>query len=219
MSVQLIASKDSHADCTVSRMLLEAAKGTKLEAPLRIAAIYGARRGEILGVKWKDVDLDKKRLYVSSVIARADGEFYKETPKNETSVRWFLLSDDDVEFFSALKTKQQKNRLRYGEKYCLEDIEFVCVNDLGERLKLDYLSRAVPRLAVKLGLDRVKLHELRHTNISLLIASGATIKEVQEWAGHSSASTTTNIYAHALGQYQKKLSDTIHDSLKEASIG
>ena len=195
--------------------LIEGAKGTRLEAPIRIAALFGTRRGEILGVKWRDIDLDKKRLYIGSVIAKADQEYYKQTPKNETSIRWFPLSDDDVEFFINLKSKQKANRARYGDRYNKEDKEFVCVDEYGNRLKLDYLTRCIPKLAVKLGLDRIKLHELRHSNISLLLASGASLNEVQEWAGHSSASTTANIYGHTLGEYKTKLTETIHNSLNE----
>jgi len=198
--------------------LLEGAKGTKLEAPIRIAAILGARRGEILGVKWSDIDFEEERLEISHVIGKAGGEFYKDTPKNETSVRWFDLSDDDVQFFRKLKAEQKTNRLRYGERYSLEDKEFVCLDKYGYRLKLDYLSRAVPRLSEKLGLGRIKLHELRHSNISILIDSGASIKDVQEWAGHSSASTTTNIYGHAFSRRKTKLAEAIHNSLSESSV-
>lgn len=197
--------------------LIEGSKGTRLEAPIRIGALFGTRRGEILGVKWRDIDLDKKRLYIGSVIAKADQEYYKQTSKNETSIRWFPLSDDDVEFFINLKNKQKANRARYGDRYNTEDKDFVCVDEYGNRLKLDYLTRNIPKLAIKLGLDRIKLHELRHSNISLLLASGASINEVQEWAGHSSASTTANIYGHTLGEYKTKLTETIHNSLNEPS--
>ena len=202
---------------TVIGQLLEAAKGTKLEAPLRIAAVFGTRRGEILGVKWSDIDFDERQIEICHVIGKAEGEFYKDTPKNETSIRSFDLSDEDVKFFRKLKAEQKRNRLRYGERYSLEDKEFVCLDKYGHRLKLDYLSRAVPRLSQKLGLGRIKLHELRHSNISILIDSGASINDVKEWAGHSSTATTTDIYGHAFRKRKAKLAEAIHRSLCESS--
>ena len=103
--------------------------------------------------------------------------------------------------------------LPYGDRYNIDDKEFVCVDEFGNLLKLDYLTRCIPKLAVNLGLERIKLYELRHTNISLLVASGASIKEVHERAGYSSASTTANIYGHTIGEYKTKLTESINNSL------
>lgn len=80
-------------------------------------------------------------------------------------------------------------------------------------LPLEYVSRTFPSLCEKCGLKRLKLHELRHTNISLLLDAGASIKELQEWAGHSSYTTTANIYAHLQTNSKNKLSDAMEKIL------
>ena len=75
------------------------------------------------------------------------------------------------------------------------------------------LRRAFPKLCEECGLKRLKLHELRHTNFSLLLSEGATMKEVQDWAGHSNYSVTANTYAHILANSKNKLTDSISSLL------
>lgn len=74
--------------------------------------------------------------------------------------------------------------------------DFVCVRQNGDLIPLEYVTRTFPRLCEKSGMRPLRLHELRHTNLSLLLENGASMKELQEWAGHSSYSATANIYAH-----------------------
>ena len=79
------------------------------------------------------------------------------------------------------------------------------IRDNGDLIPLEYVSRAFPKLCEKSGLKRLKLHELRHTNISLLLEYGASMKELQEWAGHSNYNTTANIYAHIQEESKNRL--------------
>lgn len=80
-------------------------------------------------------------------------------------------------------------------------------------MTMEYVSRAFPKLCERNGLKRLKLHGLRHTNISLLLKNGASMKELQEWAGHSNYNTTANIYAHIQEESKNRLSKTIEEVL------
>lgn len=91
----------------------------------------------------------------------------------------------------------------------------MCVRSNGDLIPPEYVTRAFPKLCEACGLRRLKLHELRHTNISLLLAEDSSMKELQEWAGHSSYATTANIYSHAQAQSKTKLIASINSLLSE----
>lgn len=108
------------------------------------------------------------------------------------------------------KQKLRQNTANYNHYWD----DFVCVRKNGNLLPLEYVSRAFPKLCEKCGLRRITLHELRHTNISLLLDKGANMKELQEWAGHSSYQTTANVYSHIGAKSKEKLTNLLEDLLE-----
>ena len=86
---------------------------------------------------------------------------------------------------------------------------FVCVRENGDLVPPDYISKRFPEFCERCGLRRIRFHELRHTNLSLLLDSGASMNDIQSWAGHSSYSTTANIYAHIQSKSKEKLSQML----------
>ena len=189
------------------KTLLQAAKGTDIEMVVYIAAWLGLRRGEILGLKWDCVDFENQTISVIGTMALVDGKtVYKESAKTASSLRTLPMSNELAKYLYDLKERQTANHKQYRtDKWK----DFVCVRDNGELLNLDYVTRRFPKLCKQCGLRKIGLHELRHTNISLLISAGVSMKEVQEWAGHSSYITTADIYAHIPAQNKVKLSQTI----------
>ena len=106
------------------------------------------------------------------------------------------------------------NFLVYAEKHHNHQWDdFICTRENGDLIPLEYVSRAFPKLCKDCGLRELKLHELRHTNISLLLSDGASMKEVQEWAGHSNYSVTANTYAHIQAKSKSRLTDSISSLL------
>lgn len=122
------------------------------------------------------------------------------------------MSDSVNNYLLKLKSKQEENQKQ--PNYNKEFLDFVCVRPNGDLIPLDYVTREFPRLLERCGLRKIKLHELRHTNISLLVENGANMKSVQEWAGHSSYSTTANVYAHIQSQNKIKLSEKLTSLLE-----
>ena len=116
-----------------------------------------------------------------------------------------------MEYLKNLKAIQDIRKSNDGYNHQWDD--FVCARENGDLIPLEYVSRTFPKLCEKCGLKRLKLHELRHTNISLLLQNGASMKELQEWAGHSNYNTTANIYAHIREESKNRLSKTIEKVL------
>lgn len=194
------------------KKLIEAAKGTRAEAVIMLAAWFGMRREEIIGLRWENVNLETGTLFVKEAAAKADRIIIKE-PKTKSSFRVFPLTPPTIAYFKQLKEQQEANRKRLRGKYCTQWLDYVCVDSSGNLIDPNYASRAVPKLCEKCGIEKVHLHELRHTNISLLLAQGEAMKDMQEWAGHSSYSTTANIYAHVQPGVKTLLAQSIQAAL------
>ena len=96
------------------------------------------------------------------------------------------------------------NRRLCGRSYCMDYIEYIYVNELGELVKPGFITQHFPMLLEKHGMRKIRFHDLRHSCASLLYANGVSLKEIQEWLGHSDISTTSNIYAHL--DYSTKVS-------------
>lgn len=179
-------------------ILLEKSKGHVLETVIRLAVWFGMRRGEIIGLRWSSIDFDGKALSVTGTMKDRGGTgdkvgtlFFEPTAKNSASLRTFPLSDSMVEYLKRVKAGQDERKKKMHYNHSWDD--FVCVRNNGNLITLDAVSYAFPKLCEQCGLNPIKLHELRHSNISLLLRTGASMKELQEWAGHSSYQTTVNI--------------------------
>ncbi len=210
------------ADCYSAdelRKLIDKTMGTKLETVILLGAWFGLRRGEIIGLKWENIDFSTKTVFIVGVMSdkgasgsKLDNLHYVPTTKTKASLRSFPMTDEQIQYLSQLKSKQQARQKQVGYNHTWDD--FVCVRQNGDIIPLEYVPRAFPLVCKECGLRRIKLHELRHTNISLLINSpNVSMKEVQEWAGHSTYNTTANIYSHVQVGAKNKLSASLSDIL------
>ena len=181
--------------------LFQAARGTPLELPVMLAAFYGLRRSEVVGLKWDAIDFENKTIAIRhTVTACAEKgrriEVAADTTKTASSRRTLPLVPAFQTKLAALKEQQEKNRILCGRSYCTDYLGYVLVDAMGNRLKLSYISTAFPALLKRSGLRPIRFHDLRHSCASLLLKNGVPMKQIQEWLGHSDFSTTANIYAH-----------------------
>ena len=181
--------------------LFQAARGTPLELPVMLAAFYGLRRSEVVGLKWDAIDFENKTIAIRhTVTACAEKgrriEVAADTTKTASSRRTLPLVPAFQTKLAALKEQQEKNRILCGRSYCTDYLGYVLVDAMGNRLKLSYISTAFPVLLKRNGLRPIRFHDLRHSCASLLLKNGVPMKQIQEWLGHSDFSTTANIYAH-----------------------
>lgn len=194
-----------------AQQLLTAVKGDKIEPVVFLAACFGMRRGEILGLRWSSIDFNQNKFTINGTIkdkgasgSKYTNSRYEKTAKTSASFRSFYLSEHQAAYLKALHDKQEKNKKALFYNHDWDD--FVCVLNNGDLIQPDYVSRRFPKLCEKIGLPRLKLHELRHTNISLLVEEGIMMKEISAWAGHSNIATTANIYAHLQANANIRLS-------------
>lgn len=188
-----------------AKTLLTAAKdaGEPIYTAILLPMVYGLRRSEVCGLRWQDIDFDNGVMHICNTVVKGDaGYIEEERTKTRKSDRVIALVDFTVPHFKALKEQQQKAGLTLGK---------VCRWPNGDDIKHDYISKKFGKLLKENGLPPIRYHDLRHTAASLLIASGATPQQTQEFLGHETVSTTMNIYAHCLSDVKVKTAKLMND--------
>lgn len=186
-----------------------ALRGTNLELPVLVAAFYGFRRGEVLGLKWDAIDFELGTITIRHTVTslQVDGKtkmYAQDSAKTKSSMRTLPFVGSFAEYFKEVKAAQEVNKKVCGNCYNYEYDGYVFVDELGNLMRPDYLTSYFPQYIQKHGCKRMRFHDLRHSCASLLLANGVPLKQIQEWLGHSDFSTTANIYAHL--DYSSKLS-------------
>ena len=147
--------------------MFEALRGTKLELPVLVAAFYGFRRGEVLGLKWDAIDFERGTISVIRTVTTItlDGkqtEIEQQSAKTKSSLRTLPLIGSFREYFLQVKEAQELNKQICGNCYNHEYDGFVFVDELGERMRANYLTSAFPKFLESHGLRRMRFHDLRH---------------------------------------------------------
>ena len=159
----------------------------------------GARRGEILGLKWSDVDFENNTISFSrTVLYTAETGVFIDTPKNETSARVIRISENVMDILKKYKVYQASERLQLGSAWT--DNDWIFAMRTGEVLRPDVITNWFKQVIKKYDLPDVHLHSLRHTNASILIAAGNNLQTVASRLGHADTTTTAKIYAHAIAE-------------------
>lgn len=177
-------------------------KGNTVETVIRLTALYGFRRSEVCGLKWSAVDFHQKTLTVrrAAVMVGTKLECVDKT-KTASSYRTLPLTAEMAQYLRTLKAQQEDAQKLIGMS-CEED-GYVCCWPDGSPLKPEYVSRRFDKLLRENGLPKIRFHDLRHSAASLLLELGFSLKDIQEWLGHSDIATTANIYSHL--QYKSKV--------------
>ena len=171
-------------------------QGTEIEYAVAFIVTYGLRRSEALGLCWSKVDFNNNLFTVSrAMIQHGKGGYYlKDCTKNESSYRTLPLTKDMRSILLMLKNRREVNKKLFGDSYA--DNDFVFTWQDGNPITPNYLTRIFHNTIVKSDLPPIRLHDLRHSTASNLLANGFSVVEVQHWLGHSQASTTLNFYSH-----------------------
>jgi integrase len=177
-------------------------------------AIYtGMRRGELLGLEWRDVDFTHGLLSVKRAMYYAKGRgAYLDTPKTKSSLRTLKLSGAVMSKLTEYRKWQIEYAVSLGDKW--QEGGRVFTNWCGEPMYTNAPERYFKATCKKLGIPIVCLHSLRHLNASLLISAGLDVKTVQANLGHSSATTTLDIYAHEFQTAAALASAAVSDALE-----
>lgn len=189
--------------------LFEVTENTTIRLEVIIAAVYGLRREEVLGLKWDCIDFIGKTITIKHTVQRfkINGKtqfVIKDKTKSQSSYRTLPLFDFIEDLLKEYKTMYAEYRKIFGNTYCTKYKDYVCLMPNGELMKPGYLSHTFSKLLEDNELKRIRLHDLRHSCATLLVQNKVPIKDIQIWLGHSNIQTTM-IYTH-LDETNKEVS-------------
>jgi integrase len=194
--------------------LLEAAQGTPLHVPLVLLATSGARRGEVLALRWREVELDAGLIRITRTAQNVGQVVTFSGPKTDRARRTVDLPASTVAVLRQHRRQQAERRLLAGEAW--RDNGLVVDNGLGGPVHPDVLSRSFHRLTERLGI-RCRLHDLRHAHATELLRAGINVKVVSERLGHASSSFTLDTYAAVLPGMGRIAADAIERAMGNGS--
>ena len=188
--------------------MFEVLQGTKLELPVLVAAFYGLRRGEVVGLKWDAIDFERDTITIKHIVtnAKIDGKceiVCADRAKTKSSLRSLPLVSNIREKLLALREQQKENRRVCGNCYNKKYDGYVFVDAMGNIFNPRSVTANFSKLLEQNGLRHIRFHDLRHSCASLLLANDVPLKQIQEWLGHSDIGTTANIYSHL--DYKSKI--------------
>lgn len=161
---------------------------------VKITALYGLRRSELLGLQWDSINFEAKTMTIRHTVSKVTEVVAKDKTKNASSRRTFPLTDEALVIFKEAKCQEQQNRLAFGREY--QENSYVFKWPDGHTYSPDYISERFSNLLKKHNLPHIRFHELRHSCASMLLAMGWNLKDIQEWLGHSDIKMTANLYSH-----------------------
>ena len=177
--------------------LFEVTDKSPLKLIVRVAAYYGFRKSELVGLKWDAIDFENKMISIKHKVLNVNGKFYlSDTLKTQASNRTLPLLPEIEKLLLKRKEEIEQNKKLYGKSYNYNFVDYVFVDDIGDLINPDHVSNRFRNMLKKNKLKHIRFHDLRHSCASLLVASGVPMKNIQEWLGHSNFNTTADVYSH-----------------------
>jgi integrase len=202
-----------------TRLLLAAVEGDRLEALYRIALGLGPRKGEILGLRWEDLDLEAATMRICGSLQRQKGKLERSATKTEASVRTIALPPSLVDL---LKQHRANQAIEAGSVDHWTSSGMVFTSRIGTPLSPEALSEHFKALLATAELPTtVRFHDLRHTCATLMIKQSIHPRVVMEILGHSQISTTMNTYGHVLPEVQRdavNVLDRLFSEVEESDV-
>jgi integrase len=195
--------------------LLEVAHGSHLDALLILALTTGMRRGELLALRWDDVDFKQSLVSVHRTMTRVGGYGYVEgEPKTRSSRRRIVLPGVALEALKDHRERQAQVQLKVGETW--QDKGLVFCDGSGRFFSPDVVLYRFGKLLREVGLPHMRFHDLRHSAATILLVAGVHPKVVQERMGHSTIAMTLDVYSHVLPSMQQEAAGKIDDLFKHS---
>lgn len=188
-------SKEELAD------LFEVTREDSMSIVIQLAAYYGLRRSEVLGVRWSAVDFDRGTICINHKVTESSSggkyQLYAEDKlKNKSSFRTLPLIPAVRELLLEQRERQARFQAMFRSSYCADYLDYICVDELGNLFRPNYVTDHFRLLLRRHKLRPIRFHDLRHSCASLLLSQGIPMKQIQDWLGHSTFATTADIYSH-----------------------
>ena len=189
------------------QQLIQAAKGTELELVIDMELCLGVRRGELLGLQWRDIDWEKRQIHIVRNRVIVDGKSVVKEPKTESSIRVLDAPEMLMRKLRLHRGRCIENGMRIGVPCTSTD--FIIVHADGKPIYPEYLSQMLTKLLANANLPKCRFHDLRHLCASIMLLQGINVKVAQERLGHKDITTTMNIYSHVLPSSAREAAEKI----------
>lgn len=193
--------------------LQKAVKGTDMELPIALLFDCVMRRGELLGLKYSDIDFENKIVNIQhSWVETPDSKKATlKSCKTDSSEREIVVTQRTIELLKRQRTQYKCNRMKYGENFC--DEGFVVCKENGEPFLPHSFTQKWARTLKKYGIRHLKLHATRHSAISMLLSEGIPLHMVQARAGHQNPEITLSVYSHVAKDKQSVVAEKLETLL------
>ncbi len=202
-----------------AQLLLAALQGHRWEALYTLAIATGLRQGELLGLKWQDINLTTGMLQVKRILSRVPTQtperehvYVEAEPKTKKSRRSVMIAPFALEALKYHRIRQLETKLEAGPIW--QDHDYVFATSVGNHLRPNYVVVELKKILTKAGLPNIRFHDLRHSAATLLFAAGVHPKIVQEILGHTQIGITMDIYSHIIPGMQEDAMHMLNDILK-----
>jgi integrase len=200
-----------------AQAFLAAVQGHKFEGVFRLALCFGVREGEILALRWADVDFGGQCFFINKTQQRLGGQIVSGSPKTESSNRRIPLALGLADLLVARKGQQDAQRIEAGPDW--KETGLVFTTGRGTAIDMNNLRRDYTRIIDKAGLEYITFHSLRSTAASLLKEHGLTDEEIRILLGHSTAKTTRDFYLHQTPDSERRLVDGLNKVFSSVEFG
>ena len=191
---------------------LAVAQHSRMRNAFTILASTGMRRGELLGLRWGDVDLDSSQIAIVQTVSKVNGRIVVGQPKTSGSRRTVYVHDTTMKALRQQRQLQAEERLAAGPAW-EADNDLVFRNEMGGPVNPERFSRHFRQLVEEVDVPRIRLHDLRHTNATLSLKAGVHPKVVSERLGHSSIAITLDLYSHVTPGISRDASATVESMM------
>jgi integrase len=182
-----------------------------IRAMIEVALFTGCRRGEIVGLKWADIDFENQRISVKrSIYKLSDGKAREKEPKSKTSIRTISIPERLCKTLTEYRLQQNRHIAYLGDSW--KNLDYVFTEEDGYVMNPQTPTKQFDHFLKRHGIRHLKFHGLRHTSATMLLANGCDIKTVSSRLGHADI-TTTNIYVHALESTDRMAAQTFDNFL------
>lgn len=181
--------------------LFEATKHDSIAMVIQLAAYYGLRRSEVIGIRWSAIDFQRGTISINHKVTegKAEGKkvlYAEDKLKTKSSFRTLPLIPEVRILLQEVKERQEYHRKLFKKSYDNTYSDYVCVDEMGRIFKPNYITDHFGLLLKRYQFRIIRFHDLRHSCASLLLAQGISMKSIQEWLGHSTFATTADTYSH-----------------------
>ena len=202
-------------DVKMIHTLLETAKDTDMYLPILLCVTVGLRRGELIALRWENIDFEKNILSVRSNMVNGEKGYVIKAPKSEAGTRDIQIGGELVTELSKARCQYLMDKMALGGRF--KDNDLVVRQKDGSPITPDAMTRKWRRFIKMYDLPDIRLHDLRHSNATALIQAGVNPSVVQQRLGHSDVNITLNTYTHVLPEMDKEAAQKLDDiMLKKA---